>query len=355
MDACGNLLVVDDYEPNASGMRDLLAAAGHIVRVAHDGHEALRAAEHHVPDLVLLDVVMPGLSGIDVCRELKARSATRFTPVVLITASQDRVHRLAGLEAGADDFLWKPIDVTELQTRVRSLLRVKRLIDDLESTEAIMTMLGHIVEARDPYTEGHCQRLAAYATALGAALRLSAADLDTLMRGAALHDVGKIGVPDCVLLKPGRLDAEELRLMKQHPVIGDNLCRTVKSLDRVRPIVRSHHERIDGHGYPDGLSGPDIPIVAQIVGVVDVFDALTTNRPYRTALPVDRAYQIMLADAASGWAAMDLVRTFIELHRNGIAEEALVFDAAAAITGRRAFDAPLLRPRSASRRWPAAV
>ena len=315
----GNVLVVDDYAPNATGMRDLLVAGGHAVRLAYNGRDALRLAADEVPDLVLLDVMMPDLSGIDVCRELKARSATRLTPVVLITASQERVHRLAGLEAGADDFLAKPIDLTELQTRVRSLLRVKRLTDDLESTETIITMLGQIVEARDPYTEGHCQRLAAYATALGSVLGLPALDLDILSRGAALHDVGKIGVPDCVLLKPGRLDADEMRLMRQHPVIGDNLCRTVKSLERVRTIVRSHHERTDGRGYPDGLSGHDIPQLAQIVGIVDVFDALTTSRPYRQALSVEAAYDIMLTDAQSGWAPPELVTTFIELHRCGIA------------------------------------
>ena len=315
----GNVLVVDDYVPNATGLRDLLVAAGHTVRVAHNGPDALCLAANEVPDLVLLDVVMPGLSGIDVCRELKARHATRLTPVVLITASQDRVHRIAGLEAGADDFLWKPVDLTELQTRVRSLLRVKRLVDDLESTEAIVTMMGQIVEARDPYTEGHCQRLAAYATALGAVLGVASNDLDTLTRGAMLHDVGKIGVPDRVLLKPGRLDADEMRLMQQHPVIGDNLCRTVKSLERVRPIVRSHHERSDGHGYPDGLSGKDIPLLAQIVGIVDVFDALTTSRPYRGALSIEGAYQIMLTDAEAGWAPPELVATFVDLHRSGIA------------------------------------
>ena len=319
MGHAGNVLVVDDYVPNATGLRDLLVAAGHTVRIAHNGTDALCLAANEVPDLVLLDVVMPGLSGIDVCRELKARSATRLTPVVLITASQDRVHRLAGLDAGADDFLWKPIDVTELQTRVRSLLRVKRLIDDLESTETIMTMIGQIVEARDPYTEGHCQRLAAYATALGTALGLAPDDLDILARGATLHDVGKIGVPDSVLLKPGRLDADEMRLMKQHPVIGDNLCRTVKSLERVRVIVRSHHERTDGRGYPDGLSGQDVPILAQVVGIVDMFDALITSRPYRKALSVEAAYQIMRTDAQSGWAPPELVTTFIDLHRNGIA------------------------------------
>ena len=317
MEAIGNVLVVDDHQPSALGMRDLLVAAGYIVRVAHNGEGALREASEAVPDLVLLDVVMPGMSGIEVCRELKTNSSTRLTPVVLITGHHDRAQRLAGLDAGADDFLNKPIDVTEFRTRVRSLLRVKRLTDDLESTEAIMTMLGHIVEARDPYTEGHCERLADYAAALGAALGVSRGDLDTLRTGAILHDLGKIAVPDGVLLKKGRLDPHEHALMRQHPVVGDNLCRTVRSLDRVRPIVRSHHERIDGRGYPDGLAGEEIPLLAQIVAVVDVFDALTTNRPYRRALPLDAAYQIMRKDALSGWCPAELVETFVRLRGAG--------------------------------------
>jgi putative two-component system response regulator len=178
-------------------------------------------------------------------------------------------------------------------------------------------MLGQIVEARDPYTEGHCERLAAYATALGTALGLSQFDLDTLHRGAALHDVGKIGINDGVLLKPGPLNAEELALMRTHPVIGDSLCRTVKSLERVRPIVRSHHERDDGRGYPDGLVRGEIPLLAQIVGVVDVFDALTTNRPYRKSMTIETAYEIMLSDAAKGWCPVELVVMFIDLHRKG--------------------------------------
>ncbi|RPI51769.1 MAG: response regulator [Acidobacteria bacterium] len=316
MEPGAKVLVVDDYEPNARGMRDLLVAAGHTVRVAHNGADALRFASDEPPDLVVLDVVMPGMSGVEVCRELKTRSLTRLTPVVLVTGNHDHAYRLAGLDAGADDFIKKPLDVPEFRTRVKSLLRLKRLTDELESTEAIMTMLGQIVEARDPYTEGHCERLADYATALGAALGLPDFDLDTLNRGAALHDVGKIAVPDGVLLKPGRLDPDEMALMRQHPVIGDNLCRTVRSLERVRPIVRSHHEREDGRGYPDGLSGREIPLLAQIVGVVDVFDALTTNRPYRTAMTTQAAYDIMLADAASGWCPVKLVRMFIDLHRS---------------------------------------
>ncbi len=317
MEQSAKVLVVDDYEPNAKGMRDLLVAAGHTVRVAYNGIDALQVASEEPPDLIVLDVVMPGMSGVEVCRELKARSLTRLTPVVLVTGNSEHTYRLDGLEAGADDFIKKPLDIPEFRTRVRSLLRMKRLTDELESTEAIVSMLGQIVEARDPYTEGHCERLAAYATGLGAALGLSDFDLDTLNRGAVLHDVGKIGITDGVLLKPGPLNAEELMLMRQHPVIGDSLCRTVRSLERVRPIVRSHHEREDGRGYPDGLCRGEIPLLAQIVGVVDVFDALTTNRPYRKSLPTQAAYDIMLKDAASGWCRSELVVTFVELHRSG--------------------------------------
>jgi len=314
MESTEKVLVVDDHEATANGMRDLLVAAGYKVRIAYNGADALKLAADDAPDLVLLDVMMPGMSGVDVCRELKARSATRLTPVVLITASHDREYRLSGLDAGADDFLTKPIDLAEFRTRVRSLLRVKRLTDDLESTETIMTVLGRIVEARDPYTEGHCERLAEYATALGKALRLATQDLDVLRRGASLHDVGKIAVPDGVLLKAGRLDHEEMMLMRQHPVVGDNLCRSVRSLQRVRPIVRSHHERIDGRGYPDGLADGEVPLLAQIVGVVDVFDALTTTRPYREAMTTEAAYEIMRKEAASGWCPPKLAATFIDLH-----------------------------------------
>ena len=170
--------------------------------------------------------------------------------MVLISGAQERQTRLAGLDAGADDFLNKPIDAEELQTRVRSLMRLKRLTDDLESAESLFLTLGRIIEARDPCTEGHCDRLTDYATALGRQLRLDQADLDALHRGAFLHDVGKIAIPDRVLLKKGKLTRKEYDLMKRHPAIGDDLCRTVRSFDAVRPIVRHHHERLDGRGYP---------------------------------------------------------------------------------------------------------
>jgi putative two-component system response regulator len=315
MSKSGKVLVVDDYAPNLRGLGHLLEKADYTVLSATNGCDALEIIRRERPDLVLLDVVMPGLSGLDVCAELKRNPETRLMPVVLISGVQERETRLAGLSAGADDFLNKPVDPEELRTRVRSLVRLKRLTDDLESAESLFLTLGRIIEARDPCTEGHCERLTDYATMLGIHLQLDQDDLDALHRGAFLHDVGKIAIPDRVLLKKGRLTRNEYELMKRHPVIGDNLCQTVRSLDAVRCIVRHHHERIDGRGYPDGLSGDDIPLLAQIVSIADVFDALTTDRPYRKALPTATAYQMMREEACGGWCREELLAAFIDLHR----------------------------------------
>ena len=318
MAVAGRVLVADDHEPTLLGMQDLLEAAGHVVLAARNGVEALRLAAHERPDVILLDVVMPGMSGTSVCRELKQGPDTRLTPIVLISGSGDRGTRLGALQAGADDFLNKPIDAEELRVRVASAIRLKRLTDELDSAESLFLTLGRIVEARDPYTVGHCERLAHYATALGAALNLTASELDALYRGAFLHDIGKIGIPDRVLLRKGKLSRRDYELMKQHPVIGDELCATLRSLDSVRAIVRHHHERLDGRGYPDGLSGERIPLLARIVSVVDVFDALTTDRPYRKAMSVQTAYRMLLTEAHGGWSDESLVRQFIDVHSAGL-------------------------------------
>jgi putative two-component system response regulator len=317
MNNLGTVLIVDDHETTLDGLRQLLETAGYAVVAEKNGRDGLRAAARHRPDLVLLDVVMPDMSGVDVCKELKQQTSTGLMPVVLISATQDRNIRLAGLENGADDFLNKPIDVDELRARVRSLIRVKRLTDALESAETLVLALGKIVEARDPYTLGHCERLATYASAVGTSLGLEQEDLAALYRGAFLHDLGKIAIPDRVLLKASPLDPEEYELMKQHPLIGESLCGSLRSLDRVRPIVRHHHERWDGGGYPDGLVGDAIPLLAQIVGVVDVFDALTTDRPYRKALSTAAAYDTLMAEADAGWRQRKLVAIFVNLHRAG--------------------------------------
>jgi putative two-component system response regulator len=311
------ILVVDDHEPNLQGLRDFLQRANYTVFTSTNGSEALRIAKDELPDAVLLDVMMPGISGLDVCAELKQHMATRLIPIVLMSGRHERETRIAGLAAGADDFLSKPIDAEELSARVRSLVRMKRATDELESAEALFLALGRMIEARDQSTEGHCERLSMYATALGSSLSLPQTDLDTLTRGGFLHDIGKIAIPDRVLLKKARLTDTEYELMKYHPVIGEELCRTVRSLDAVRPIVRHHHERLDGRGYPDGLVGDQIPLLAQIVTVVDVFDALTTDRPYRKALTPLAAYRTQREEARAGLYSRDLVERFVQLHSSG--------------------------------------
>lgn len=311
------VLVVDDIEANARLLERFLAREGHRVLFARDGDEALDLVRRDQPDLVLMDVIMPTLDGFETCRRLKSDPATRLVPVVLITALQSSGDRVRGLEVGADDFLSRPVNTAELTARVRSLLRIKRFTDELDTAESVILSLALTIEARDSCTEGHCQRLARYGVTVGRELGLSDEDLQALAKGGYLHDVGKVGIPDAILLKAGPLDAEETAIMQRHPLIGDRLCGELRSLRRVRPIVRSHHERIDGSGYPEGLAGDAIPFLAQIMSVVDVFDALTTVRPYKPALPLEAACAELEAEAERGWRNHAIVAVVLQLARKG--------------------------------------
>jgi putative two-component system response regulator len=309
----GHVLVVDDVRPNVKIAAKVLSDDGHRVSVAMNGNQAIKFVGREHPDLILLDVLMPELDGFEVCRRIKSNPATRLIPIILVTALQGAKDRIRGIEAGADDFVTKPFDTLELCARVRSLIRLKRFTDELDSAESVVLGLAQAIEARDGGTEGHCQRLARLAEALGAHLGLAGEDLVALRRGGFLHDVGKVGIPDAVLLKPGRLTPAEYDCMKCHTVIGEQLCGSLRALRNVRPIVRHHHERLDGTGYPDRLRGDAIPLLAQIVGIVDVFDALTSERPYKPALSRDMAYTELLCEAARGWRRPDLVDSFIAL------------------------------------------
>jgi putative two-component system response regulator len=234
-------------------------------------------------------------------------------PVVLLTGLAAIEDRVRGIDAGADDFLTKPFAVAELQARVRSLTRMKRYTDELESADAVILSLARTIEARDSYTSGHCERLARSATALGAHLGLDDDQQIALHRGGFLHDVGKIGIPDAILLKRGPLDPADVLVIQQHPVIGDRLCGELRLLDDVRPIVRHHHERCDGTGYPDHLSGDRIPLVAQIMSIVDAYDAMTTERPYRAAMTPEYACHELRVDVARGWKSATLVEEFVAI------------------------------------------
>ena len=314
------ILVVDDTGLDRERLKDELSGEGYQVTTARDGEEALEKVAAEPPDLVLLDVIMPKLDGYEVCRLLKADERTILIPVVLITSLQATEERIRGIEAGADDFLSKPFNRQELLTRVRSLLKLKRHTDELENAETVLFSLALSVEAKDPYTTGHCDRLAHYSAALGRSLGLSDEYLKALHRGGILHDVGKIGIPDAILLKPEPLTQEERTIMQAHPAIGARICSPLKSLRLVLPVIRNHHERWDGSGYPDGLAGERIPLVARILQVVDVFDALTTRRPYKPALPLEEAFTLMREETRKGWWDARLMELFIRL----VQEERLV-------------------------------
>jgi putative two-component system response regulator len=240
-----------------------------------------------------------------------------LVPIVLITALGDETDKLLGIEAGADDFLTKPFSHAELKARVRSLLKLKSFTDELEHAETMLLTLGRTVEAKDPYTQGHCERLAAYSVALGRVLGLQGDDLTALDRGGALHDLGKIGIPDAILLKPAGLTKAEWAIMREHPVIGERICLPLRSLKGVLPIIRHHHERWDGGGYPDGLIGEAIPLTARVLQVVDIFDALTTERPYKPALSQAAALAALRDEVARGWRDPAVVEPFIELVERG--------------------------------------
>jgi putative two-component system response regulator len=310
------ILVVDDEEPIRSLFRRLLTAEGYDVHVAGDGPSALAHVATNAPDVILLDLRLPGdLDGFEVCRRVRNESTTRLTPVVMVTGVGDREARLRSIEAGADDFVTKPVDREGLLVRVRSLARLKQYTDDLDSAASILMTLSSMIEARDGHSEGHCYRMAHYATRLGRALLLDNRDLGALYRGGFLHDIGMLAIPDVVLRKTGPLDPAEYELIKSHTIVGDELCRNLRSLRSVRPVVRHHHERLDGTGYPDGLRGAEVPLLAQIVGVADVYDAVTTQAPHQSAQTVDHAVRVLRDQVAAGWKNRDLVETFIELIR----------------------------------------
>jgi putative two-component system response regulator len=294
------ILVVDDHLENTLLMRELLSRQGYDVLIADSAVEAEQIMRSTPPDLVLLDVIMPGKSGYELCREWKDSPETRLIPVVMITGLSDREDKIRGIEAGADDFLNKPIFPVELFARVASLLRVKDYTDELENADTVLCTLGRSVESRDPYTEGHCERLAEYASALGAFMGLGDDEQLALRRGGFLHDLGKIAISDEILKKDGLLSPEEWRMMHQHPLIGENICKPLRSLRMVLPIIRHHHEHWNGSGYPDHLAGEAIPLLARVLQVVDVYDALRTERPYKPAHTHQQARETMQYEAEHG-------------------------------------------------------
>jgi len=287
------ILVVDDNAMNRELATDLLDDAGYLVQQANDGHEALNLLDQNSAniDVILLDVMMPGIDGYETCRRIKDHPIWRLIPVIMLTALNDVNSRILALDAGADDFLSKPFNEEELLARVRSSTQVKHLHDQLEDTESILFALANVVEIKDQYTDQHLKRMAQYSERLAQLVGLSEAEQRIVRYGGILHDIGKVGISDVILLKPGKLTPEEYETIKTHAVLGEQIVRPMRFGEQVGPIVRGHHERWDGKGYPDGLSGHTIPLGARIVALCDTFDAMTSDRPYRKALPIHTAIE----------------------------------------------------------------
>ena len=313
----GTILIVDDDASYRKLMVGLLRAQGFEVFAASDGEDALVEFAHHEPDLVLMDVDMPRLNGFEVCRRLKQQPETRLTPVVLVTGMAATEDRIRGLEAGADDFLSKPVDRNELLARVRSLLSLKAYTDELERAESVLFALARSIEGKDPYTEGHCERLSDYSAGLGQRIGLPPEQITALRWGGIVHDIGKVAVPEAILLKPGPLSPEERAIMRRHPLVGERICSPLRSFRWVLPIIRNHHEKYDGSGYPDGLKGEQIPVTARVLQIGDVYDALHTERPYKRALSQDEAMRIMEQEVQQGWWDPNLFAQFRQMMAEG--------------------------------------
>ena len=306
------VLIVDDEPSIAQLLRRVLEADGHRVVVAADGNAALDQVSRCHPDLVVLDIDMPRLGGFEVCRRLKAAPATRLLPVLVLTGTGAADARVRAWELGADEFLTKPFHPLEVAARCRSLLRQKDLVDALDSAESVVFTLVRAIEAKSAYTYGHSTRVTGYALDLAGRVGLGESDRDLLRRGSALHDIGKISMPDAIIDKPGPLTAEEYEVIKRHPADGARIVEPLRSARDVIPLVRWHHERMDGAGYPDGLAGADIPPLVRMLAVADVYDALASDRPYRPAMPHERCRQVMAENAAGGGLDPELTRAFFE-------------------------------------------
>jgi putative two-component system response regulator len=304
------ILIADDNNFYRRALQLTLEEWGYEVVAVTDGGAAWDVLQgEQAPKLAILDWMMPGLNGPEVCRQLRALARHEPTYVILLTSKGGKENAVVGLESGADDYIVKPFDRDELRAR----LRVGRRIVGLQTSATIVYAFARAVDGKSPYTRGHSERVTQYALALAERLGLSMADRDILRRGGNLHDIGKICVPDAILNKPGPLTPEEYTIVQQHPVQGAQMVETLESCKDLIPIIRWHHERIDGRGYPDGLVGNKIPLLVRVTSVADVYDALRSDRPYRPGLPPDACLKILRQEAAGGGLDPELVEHFCAL------------------------------------------
>ncbi|MDR7542977.1 MAG: response regulator [Armatimonadota bacterium] len=314
MDTEGTILVIDDDEPTRALLRRLLAPRGYVLRLASTLEEGLAAVADSPPDLILLDIKMPDGDGRQACRRLRAHPDTADLPIILMTA-----HPESGrlwLFVGADAILYKPLRHDELLSWVRAFVGARRARAKLDRIETMLVSLAASIEARSEHRREHLSRVAWYSQQLAQAMGVDPEEIPIIRRAALLHDIGMIAVSDAVLHQPRSLTPAEFAQVKQHPVVGAELCQSLPDGEKVAALIRHHHERWHGGGYPDGLSGKDIPIGARIIAVADAFDTLTSDRPYRSALTADGALDVLVMGAGAQWDP-DVVEKLAEIVRRG--------------------------------------
>ena len=310
--AKAKILIIEDSKANIMILQNYLEPKGYDVFSVEDGLKAVDKVYDVMPDLILCDVQMPGMNGFEITKILKTNPKTRLIPIIIVTALSEMNDKIRGIESGAEEYLMKPYNKFELLARVNSLVKFKRLNDQLESTESTLFALAKALESKDKYTEGHSERVSIFSKRLAAKLGMNEDEQEIIRRGALLHDIGKIGIPEHILGKPAPLDMEEYKIMKEHPVIGANIAAPLKNSMAYINMIKYHHERFDGAGHPDGLKGDEIPLEARIVSIVDAYDAIVTTRPYRKASPKEVAYEILNHGKDTQWDA-NLVESFIEM------------------------------------------
>jgi len=311
-----SVLVVDDMATNRGLVKAVLSPKKYTVYEAESGEQALEMIKSLSLDVILMDVLMPGLNGLDTCKKINEQEDFRLIPIIMLTSLGSPDDIACGMDAGASDYVTKPFNAIELQARVSAAIEKKRLTDRLDDAESMLFALARVVEAKDRTTADHCDRLSHTSVVLGKALGLGYEDLEALRRGGLLHDIGKVAIPDKILLKPAKLNEEEWAVIRQHPTIGAHLCSALRTMRSTVDIIRCHHEKWNGSGYPAGLSGEDIPYLARIFQIVDVYDALTSKRPYKKAFPLDDVIKILHQETKNGYWDPNIILVFINILEN---------------------------------------
>ncbi len=311
-----SILIVDDMATNRGLVKAVLSTSNYKIYEAESGEKAIEMIEDLSLDIILLDVIMPGMNGIETLKIIREKEEFSLIPIIMLTSLDSPDNIAYGMNSGASDYVVKPFNPIELQARVTAAINTKRLTDRLDDAESMLFALARVVEAKDRTTADHCDRLSHTAVVLGQALGLDFDDLESLRRGGILHDIGKIAIPDNVLLKPGKLTEDEWIIMRQHPTIGAYLCSVLRTMRGTVDIIRCHHEKMNGSGYPAGLSGEEIPYLARIFQIVDVYDALSSERPYKKALPIDDVIKILESETEKGFWDPDIAMVFIAILKN---------------------------------------